>query len=301
MLLYISKSNFPYHNLAVDEYFVREFYKENGEDILHIYINDKSVILGKNQSIYTELNLPYLHQNKIPIYRRISGGGTVYQDLGNINISFVTRFESKNFNQYRHLTQPLVELLQEFNINAYHTERNDIFVDGYKISGNAQFTTKDVILTHGTLLFDADIKNLQNALHKMDIEVETYASNSVKSSVKNLKDYLPKIDIHELLSLIVQKYRQYYDIKLVEDLDFNKIIAYINKYKNVDWNLYETPPAKIKTKVLNQNTVFDVILIVKNCKIIDFEYDGNIKVDINRVSKLIGSYYLPFETTIIKI
>lgn len=296
MLLYISKINDPSENLARDEYFVRDFFY--GESILHIYINNKCVVLGKNQSIYTELNLPYIAKNNIAIYRRLSGGGTVYQDLGNINISFITKFDNGNFNNYKHLIKPIIELLQKLGLNAYYTERNDIFIDDFKISGNAQFTTKNVILTHGTLLFDVDIKNLKSALQPMDINVDTYATKSVKSKVKNLKEYLPDYTLKKFLDDVINSFDKHYKLEILEKIDYNKIQDYIwNKYSKQEWNLLETPLAKINTKVLNQNKILDVKLITKNCKIVDLKIlreDENYEKLYNL---LVGKYYLPFDGT----
>ena len=176
----------PYINAAIEEYMVREM-DTDGKDYLLIYINAPCVVVGKNQSIYKEVNIKYLRSGK-PLIRRISGGGTVYHDEGNLCFAFLTAFDEKKVNNYRHFNQPIVDALQKAGIDAQFNKRNDILWEEKKISGNAQFTDRKNILSHGTLLVNADLDKLRSALKPNAYEVESKAVSSTRSSVLNISE-----------------------------------------------------------------------------------------------------------------
>ena len=176
----------PYINAAIEEYMVREM-DTSGQDYLLLYINAPCVVVGKNQSIYKEVNVDYLRSGK-PLIRRISGGGTVYHDEGNLCFAFLTAFDEKKVNNYRHFNQPIVDALQKAGIDAQFNKRNDILWEEKKISGNAQFTDRKNILSHGTLLVNADLDRLRSALKPNAYEVESKAVSSTRSSVLNISE-----------------------------------------------------------------------------------------------------------------
>ncbi len=176
----------PYFNLATEEYLVRHA-DCSQHDILLLYVNAPSIVVGKNQSIYREVNLPYLRQSGVPVCRRVSGGGTVYHDAGNLSFAFISAFAEHKVNNYLHFNAPIIAALQKAGIDAKADARNNILAGEKKISGNAQFTDRRNILSHGTLLFDANLDNLRGALKQNDFMVETKAVSSVRSSVANIK------------------------------------------------------------------------------------------------------------------
>ena len=188
MKLYISSSNNPFFNIASEEYFVKSF-AESGT-IIFIYVNAPSVIIGRNQNPWKEANISCLLQSGIPLVRRISGGGTVYHDEGNINLSFITDRTEKNFNNYREFTQPAINYLKSIGIPAELNKRNDIVIGERKISGNAQFSSKNRLLSHGTLLVSADLDKLQKTLNAKDLDLVSISTNSTRSKVTSLSDYL---------------------------------------------------------------------------------------------------------------
>lgn len=157
------------------------------EDFVMLYVNSPCVVVGKNQCIYREVNFEYLREQKI-VVRRISGGGTVYHDEGNLCFAFLSRFEDKKVNNYKYFNQPIVDILQRAGIDAQFNDRNDILWNGKKISGNAQFTDRKNILSHGTILVNADLAKLRYALKENPYTVETKAVSSVRSSVMNISD-----------------------------------------------------------------------------------------------------------------
>lgn len=197
----------PYINLAIEEFVVRNF-DSIPEDFLLIYINEPSVVVGKNQSIYKEVNFGTLKSGAVKLCRRISGGGTVYHDAGNISFAFFTPFDERKVNNYRYFNQPIVDALRKLGVEAEIDSRNNILCSGKKISGNAQFTNRKVILSHGTLLFNADLSLLRSALKLNDFEVESKAVSSVRSEVMNLQSVLPGFSsAQDLSNFIIEELR----------------------------------------------------------------------------------------------
>lgn len=178
----------PYINLAIEEFLVRQA-DCNKNDYLLFYINEPCIVLGKNQSIYREVNFSFLRNNELKLARRISGGGTVYQDFGNLNFAVISKFEEYKVNNYKYFNQPVVNALIKSGIPAEMDSRNNILCQGKKISGNAQFTNRRNIISHGTLLVNANLPILRNCLKPNAFSIETKAVSSVSSSVMNLSDY----------------------------------------------------------------------------------------------------------------
>lgn len=180
----------PYFNLAMEEYLVRNADCRQ-DDFLFLYQNDPCIVVGKNQSIYREINFHYLRNNTLKLARRVSGGGTVYHDAGNVNFAFITAFHESKLNNYRYFTTPIITALNKVGVPAAMDERNNIICMGKKISGNAQFTNRKNIISHGTLLVNANLAELRAALSENDFKIETKAVASVKSPVLNIAEVQP--------------------------------------------------------------------------------------------------------------
>lgn len=177
----------PYINLAIEEFLVRTADCRQ-HDYLLLYLNRPCIVVGKNQSIYKEVNFEYLRSGKLQLCRRISGGGTVYQDTGNLSFSIVTRFEDHKINNYKWFNTPVVNLLKKMGVAVEMDNRNNIICRGKKISGSAQFTNRKNIISHGTLLVNANLTELRNCLRENDFEVSSKAVSSVRSPVMNLNE-----------------------------------------------------------------------------------------------------------------
>lgn len=184
ILLELPEHQSPYFYAAAEEWLVRN--ASFADVVLIVYVNQPCVVIGKNQCLWSEVNWNYIFDEQSIIVRRVSGGGTVYHDQGNLCFSFISAFDEQKVNNYRWFNQPLIDALGKMGIEADFSPRNDILFHGKKISGNAQFTNRKNILSHGTLLFHADLAQLRLALKPNDFSVETKAVYSVRSQVMNL-------------------------------------------------------------------------------------------------------------------
>ncbi|MDP2300951.1 MAG: lipoate--protein ligase [Ignavibacteria bacterium] len=253
MLFINNKNNHdPYLNLALEEYCLRNV--DISETYLLFYINEPSIIIGKNQNTLEEINHEYVRENNIHVVRRISGGGTVYHDHGNLNFSFITKYDPKHFNNYKEFTGPVINVLHKLGVNAELSGRNDILVDGKKISGNAQFTNKDRMFSHGTLLFDSAIDNVVAALNVKIGKIESKGIKSVRSRVTNISEYMEqKMTTEEfrqtLLAGIFNGETEIPQLHLTEE-DWQKVTVLADKkYRTWDWNYGLSPKFNLqKTK-----------------------------------------------------
>ncbi len=227
----------PFFNLAIEEYLL----KNSDEEYLILGINNPSVIIGKHQSANREVNTKFIVQNNIPVIRRISGGGTVFHDNGNLNFSFIRKGEPGKQVDFRKYTQPVIDFLISLGIDAKFEGKNDLKVDGLKISGNAEHIHRNRVLHHGTLLFSTSLEMLGNSLRK---DASCYSSRAVASnpsSVLNLKEKLTRFnDIDEFRTEMINFFLKNlphvvpYDLTQPEK-DEAEAIA-ISKYKTWEWN-----------------------------------------------------------------
>ena len=180
----------PRVNLALEEYCLRHLDPDN--EYLLLYINEPSIIIGRFQNTLEEINQEYVTTKGIHVVRRVSGGGAVYHDHGNLNFSFMTRYTKDNMLNFKKFTEPVIRTLQAMGLPAELTGRNDIVVWGKKISGNAQYATRTSMLSHGTLLFDSEIEILVRALNVKDDKIRSKALKSVRSRVTNILECLER-------------------------------------------------------------------------------------------------------------
>ena len=178
----------PQINLAIEEYVLKNLGTD--DSYLLFYINEPSIIIGKNQNTIEEINTEYVESNNIKVVRRLSGGGAVYHDLGNLNFSFITKDDGDSFHNFRKFTEPVVEALKKMGVQAELSGRNDLEVEGRKISGNAQFSTKGKMFSHGTLLFNSEMEHVASALKVRKDKIESKGIKSVRSRVANISEFL---------------------------------------------------------------------------------------------------------------
>lgn len=193
------KTTDPYYNLAVEEYLL----KETNDDIFMLWQNSPSVIIGKNQNAYAEIDLEYAKESNINVVRRITGGGAVYHDDGNANYTFITSKDKAEVLDYEYFTRPIVDALSAMGLDCSLSGRNDLECNGKKISGNAQFASGNRILHHGTLLFDADVEIMSRVLRVDKEKLEYKAVKSHKSRVVNISSLLSeKIGVEDFICRI---------------------------------------------------------------------------------------------------
>lgn len=264
----------PRINLAIEEYALKNL--DINETYLLFYINEPSIIIGKNQNTIEEINTEYVDKNGIHVVRRLSGGGAVYHDLGNLNFSFITKDDGNSFHNFRKFTEPVVEALKRLGVNAELSGRNDLLAEGRKISGNAQFSTKGRMFSHGTLLFNSEMDHIVSALRVKKDKIESKGIKSVRSRVANISEFLTdKISIEEFRSLLLKYIFEGNEITeyvLTAD-DWEKIHQLSKeRYQNWDWNYGRSPKFNLQHSHRFPVGQIDVRLevnkgIIENCKI----------------------------------
>ena len=216
MILIHNHNNYdPRLNLALEEFILRD--RKEG-DYLILYINEPSVIIGKHQNVMEEVGLRFVEEQGIPVVRRISGGGAVYHDLGNLNFSVITDHTPERHNNYESFLAPVISTLHTLGVESRLNNRNSLVLnDGRKFSGNAQFASRGRMVSHGTLLFNSNLDALAIALQPDALPLESRAVQSIRSHVVNLESVLESvISIEAFQQNIQQGFLQ--DELRVEDL-----------------------------------------------------------------------------------
>ncbi len=285
----------PYYNFALEDYLLNE---AEEDDYVFFYIHKPSIIVGKYQNTIEEVNKDFIDENNIIVARRLSGGGAVYHDHGNLNFSFVHKATKKDVNNFKKFTKPVVDALQELGLNSHLSGRNDILIDDKKISGNAQYFTNDRLLHHGTLLYDSEMSNLVKALKVKELKIKSKGIKSIKSRVANISDFLnKKIPIEDFKEYLLKSFYESRDIEKYE-LD-DKALSYIerkvkDKYSTWDWNWGKSPNYEIQKIDKFPFGILDTRIDIKNgviskCKIYGDYFS---KKDIaNLENSLIGLKY----------
>lgn len=287
----------PMINLAIEEYCLK--YLDPEETYLLFYINQPSIIIGKNQNTIEEINTKYVEDNGIKVVRRLSGGGAVYHDKGNLNFSFITKDDGDSFHNFKKFTEPVIKALEKLGVKAELSGRNDIMADGRKISGNAQFATRGRIFSHGTLLFDSEIEHVVSALNVKKEKIESKGIKSIRSRVANISELMDqKMTTEEfrkiLLSYIFDTNGDVPQYRLTEK-DWEKIHEISrDRYQKWEWNYGRSPKFNLQHSKRFPAGSIDLRLEVKkgmiqDCKIFgDFFGVGDI-ADIEK--RLIGQQY----------
>jgi lipoate-protein ligase A len=301
MFLILNTSHNPYFNIALEEYFFSKFQ----EPVTILYRNSPSVILGKHQIALKEINSRYVANHKIPVIRRISGGGAVYHDLGNINFTFIKNGESEKLSDFPKFTEPIIKLLNDLGVPAKLANKSDIVVNDIKISGNAEHTFKNRVLHHGTILFSSDLQNLSNSLRQDEIK---FVDNSVKSRRANVMNLISFVEQHqsklnsnsnfskvlwnveEFLTMLYMNFLIYfsdiqqYVLNEIDIMNINKLVD--EKYKTFEWNYGYLGNYQFQNVVLKDDLHIQVHLNVANAVIKEIEIESNDK-NLFEISKFI--------------
>ena len=190
-VIYIeSRNTSPYYNLALEQFVFDSLGPEN--DCFMLWQNDNSIIVGKHQNTSEEINAAFVKERNITVARRLSGGGAVYHDLGNLNFTFITGADKKGGIDFSVFCEPIGNALHSFGVPVEISGRNDMTVEGKKFSGNAQYVKCGRVMHHGTILYDSDLAVLSLALKPGDDKIESKGIKSVQSRVTNIRPYMKK-------------------------------------------------------------------------------------------------------------
>lgn len=283
MIFIKNKNTDVYFNLAMEEYFFEKFKKD---EVFMLWINESSVVIGKHQNLIEELNMKYCFEKNIKIARRLSGGGTVVHDFGNLNYTYITNTTGDTALDFKEFLKPMYKALLNLNIDANISPRNDFRVEEKKICGHSQFMRKKRVLHHGCILFDSNLDNLRNALNVENKKIISKSAKSVKSSVANLKeiskldyeisDFLEKLK-NEILK--TQENFEIYELTKEDILKIEKIKS--EKYATKDWIYGQSPKC---TFILDEEKDYTVEIEGGRIEKINIGYD-------NKFESLIGLYF----------
>jgi len=255
----------PYFNLAAEEYVLKNF----TDNCFMLWRNSPSVIVGRHQNSLAEINLDYVKQNQIKVVRRLSGGGAVFHDLGNLNFTFIENAKSDQLINFQKYTQPVIAVLQLLEVEARFEGRNDLMIDGKKFSGNAEHVFRNRVLHHGTLLFASELTDLSGALNVNPAKFTDKAIKSVRSRVTNISAHLKKPLELEAFREMIFRYMMdnHPDCKPYSYTEAD--IAAINslrdeKYATWDWNFGQSPGYNMVNSLRTGGGTLEVHLDVKN-------------------------------------
>jgi len=286
MFYIIDNSTDPYWNLAAEEYLFKNFH----EPVFRLWQNDNAIIVGQHQNALAEVNINYVRQNCIKVVRRLTGGGAVFHDLGNVNFTFIdNRVDGEDSAQmFARFTKPIIDALGKLVVEAYLEGRNDLLIDGKKFSGNAVAVYKDRVLQHGTLLFSSSMSTISNALASRP---EKFVSKSVKSNiarVTNISDHLVQpMTINEFIRFMEREInsinRNLYILYSYTDVDLKAIEKLRDeKYCRDWWNYGSSPDYQYSRVKQFPGGLIEIYLTVNKGKIADI--------------KIFGSYFFIKET-----
>ncbi|MBR3144806.1 MAG: lipoate--protein ligase [Clostridia bacterium] len=275
MIIIINENHNPAFNLAAEEYLI----KNAKESIFMLWRNSPAVIVGVNQSTPAEISREYCEKNGISVIRRLTGGGAVYHDLGNVNYTYIEKNEGDKFANYKRFTKDIIDYLATFGLKAELSGRNDVLLFGKKIMGNAQCVKGDNIMHHGCILYSTDLTVLQKALKVDKAKINGKGIKSVSGRVTNIaehiKDKMPvETFIKGLETFMIKRYNcKVREFKSAEIDAINELKS--NKYSTFSWNYGTSPEYTYHNKEKFPFGIVNVAFNVKNGCICDIKIHGD--------------------------
>ena len=278
-MIYIrNESTNPYFNLALEEYVLTHLPKD--KEYVLLWQNEPSIIVGTGQNTIAEINLDFVKQNKVHVVRRLSGGGAVYHDLGNLNFTFiVNRTGDRAFN-FQKFTDPVIRAIHNIGVTSAFNSRNDVAIEDRKISGNAQYIRKDRLLHHGTLLVNSNLDNLEKALTVSRDKIEAKGIKSIRSRVTNISNYLgEQIPIDQFRDLLL--YHLFIESQAIEEYrlteeDLHNVRKLMrHRYLRWDWNYGASPEFNTERSHRFANGKVEVLLGLSNGRIERCKFYGD--------------------------
>ncbi|ARQ35259.1 lipoate--protein ligase [Mycoplasmoides pneumoniae] len=294
-----SPKNIPYFNAALEEWLLTEFKKGEEIKVIYFWQNANTIVVGRNQNTYAEVNLSEVEKDKVNLFRRFSGGGAVFHDMGNICFSIILPKAKKEMeNAYEETTRNVVKFLNSVGVPAQFHGRNDLEIEGKKFSGLAEYLSKDRVLVHGTLLFDTDFTKLVKYLNVDKTKMVSKGIESVQKRVVNVKEYLPNLSTPTFLEKMVQFFTETEHAETIH-LDESSIKMVEKRaqehFQSWDWNFGKTADYNFKNKKRFEGAgIFECNVQVDQGKVVDIKFYGDFLsvIDITPVTQqLVGQKY----------
>jgi lipoate---protein ligase len=290
MYCIINPNTNPYFNLAAEEYVLKNF-KEN---CFMLWQNQNAIVVGKHQNTLAEINIDYVKEKQIKVVRRLSGGGAVFHDMGNLNFTFIMNGHNGELVDFRKYTKPIIEVLQKLEIDAHFEGRNDLTIEGKKFSGNAEHVFKDRVLHHGTLLFSSLMSDLHLALKVNPLKYQDKAVKSIRSRVTNISEHLKHhLSVEAFRDLILDYVMTVFDNCIMYEFtesDITKInqLAAV-KYSTWEWNFGYSPNYDLKKAIKAEGGFIEFHLNVSQGNIQDIKIYGDFfnRMDISHIERLL--------------
>ena len=268
----------PAFNLAAEQYVFENLPKDRNYFML--WQNDNAVIIGKYQNTLAEINQPYVEAHKIKVVRRLSGGGAVFHDLGNLNYTYITNAGELETLNMRVFCEPIVKALSEFGVTAEINGRNDMTIHGKKFSGNAQYIRHGRVMHHGTLLYNSDLSAVSKALQVDPEKIRAKGMESVRSRVTNIRRYLkedvPLFAFREMLLAFIRRGTESEEYAFSEKnlREIERIKQ--ERYDTWEWNYGKSPECSIlKSARVEGCGIIEVYLETDHSLITDVSFRGD--------------------------
>ena len=235
------RTNDATFNIASEEY----LFESCSSNFIYFWRNKSAVIVGVNQNTLSEVDLEYTKEHDIQVVRRMSGGGAVYHDMGNICYTLIAPYD-ENLDTYREFTAPVIEYLNTLGVKAEFSGRNDVTAEGYKISGNAQRVKNGRIMHHGTILFDTDLTVLEHALIPSPLKLKSKGIKSIRARVKNVREMCKNdLTADEFFLGLCNHFKSKYKERVLTQEELSEIYRISEKkYSTYEWNVGKSPVAQ---------------------------------------------------------